>query len=604
MKKYIALLLITILIIPFQVIAEESNSFLEWIDLPEDILREQFPYMYENTNTNSSWINLLSVEEINSGELINSTKSWNPVFTPDGQYIIYTHADDRDKLYKKNANDNSNWTPITSWYSHYPIISPDGKYVVYKHHGDWQKLYKKNIDDNSDGVAITDIQSHNAVFSPDGKYIIYNNWSDWWKLYKKNIEDDSQPVAITSAMAFNHIFSQDGQYIIYVNYDDGKKLYKTSIGDNLNGEPITVSAGLYPTLSPDGNNIVYTLWKLYKKDYADTSNGSTINTASSYYPKFSLDGNSIFYANNNDWLKLYKKEANDISDGEALTPGKYYQSALSPDGKYIIYNNINDWFKLYKINIQGDIEKSAPTLSSLTSSQSSITKENEASVSFTINGITDPDEWENIIYSYSFNNSDYTLLPEQTNTPVNNTNLSFNVNLSDQIDGSITIYVKANDGSEDSNVIQITLDKKTKPDLPLQPTNFSTTSITTNSIEYTWADNANGDNNETKYSIKDENDNIIQDNIEQNSISYIENSLVANTSYSRKVCASNETGESCSETIVVQTPEEVTATPVADEKITNFSFAGINIDVIESTNIFQIVFSIWWFKINFSIEKI
>jgi Tol biopolymer transport system component len=56
-----------------------------------------------------------------------------PTYSPDGQYIVYVNNNDGDKLYRKNANDNSNGTVITSEKSLFPKYSPDGNYIIYTH---------------------------------------------------------------------------------------------------------------------------------------------------------------------------------------------------------------------------------------------------------------------------------------------------------------------------------------------------------------------------------------------------------------------------------------------------------------------------------------
>jgi hypothetical protein len=210
---------------------------------------------------------------------------------------------------------------------------------------------------------------------------------------------------------------------------------------------------------------------------------------------------------------------------------------------------------------------STTNITSLTSSQTEINRINQSSIDLSINGITDTDDGNTITYSYSFDNQTYTTLPNPHTSPINNESYSFNLDLSSQADGELTIYVRANDGLENSNTLSLTLQKDTAIQTPTQPTNLTNNSNDSNSLSYTWTDNANNDNQEEKYVLKDEAGNIIADNLAENTQTFIETGLTPNTTYSRQVCAVNEAGETCSTLVAFKTKVQVT-----EGKVTNFSF--------------------------------
>lgn len=134
--------------------------------------------------------------------------------------------------------------------------------------------------------------------------------------------------------------------------------------------------------------------------------------------------------------------------------------------------------------------------------------------------------------------------------------------------------------------------------LPQKPTNFITSNITSTGASYAWTDTSSGTSQETKYVVKDETWKIIIDNIVPDTTSISETNLTTNTWYQRKICAVNALWETCSDIITFRT--DVT---VAWEKTTLFQFSWINITIAETAKYFKITFSIWQFRMNFSIEN-
>lgn len=474
-------------------------------------------------------------------------------YSPDGEYIIYPNYDDGRKLYKKNAHDNSNGVAINSYTSEVPTYSPDGQYIVYVNNNDGDKLYRKNANDNSNGTVITSEKSLFPKYSPDGNYIIYTHIEDWQKLYKKSAHDSSNGTPITSDKTSWWSYSPDWAHIIYINKSNSSHIYKKSAHDN--------------------------------------SNGSRINSKSSMNVSYSPDGLTILYE---DWpggYQAWEKNADDIQNGTRLldTYSKFPQ--YSPNGKHITYKT--QQHKLFQIQLP-----SAPELSAVTSTQNDINLENQQNIDFQIEGINDPDNGNTLSYFYSFDNTTYTQLPTTQTSPIENWNYPFSLDLSNREDGTLTLYIKANDGSSDSNIVQITLEKNTALDIPTQPTNFISTSIDSSSISYEWVDNASDTNTELKYILKDETWSIIVDNLAENTQSIKETGLEPGTNYSRQICAVNDTGESCSTLTPFKTKIEI-----EQGKVTSFQFHEISIHITEKTNIFEILLNIGQYKITFSIEK-
>jgi hypothetical protein len=100
------------------------------------------------------------------------------------------------------------------------------------------------------------------------------------------------------------------------------------------------------------------------------------------------------------------------------------------------------------------------------------------------------------------------------------TDHNFELDLSSEPDGPITLYAKANDGVSDSNIVTLTLNKKTY--FLEAPRNFQASDIQATQVRYTWEDVNTAPYNETKYTLKDGSNAIIADNIATDSTSYTE----------------------------------------------------------------------------------
>lgn len=80
---------------------------------------------------------------------LTTTVVTGAVYSPDGEYIIYTNGSDNFRLYKKDATTLSNGSAITNQRSFSPKISADMKDIYYYTNVGTTGLYKKSFDDNS-----------------------------------------------------------------------------------------------------------------------------------------------------------------------------------------------------------------------------------------------------------------------------------------------------------------------------------------------------------------------------------------------------------------------------------------------------------------------
>lgn len=182
-----------------------------------------------------------SALDSSTGSEITSESIQFPKYTLDWQYIIYSIS---SWLKKKSAFDNSNGTLISTWWVNgVYAFSPDGANLAYIRSNDWNKLYIKNINDTS-------LWSPTGFSSPGFDWILASSL-DWLyvyyvksnKIYKKTWggTDIGNPITVTgyTDKRMSIYFSSDGNYLYYINVNDWSKLYVKNANDVSDWSPIT-----------------------------------------------------------------------------------------------------------------------------------------------------------------------------------------------------------------------------------------------------------------------------------------------------------------------------------------------------------------------------
>jgi TolB protein len=205
-------------------------------------------------------------------------EDYSPRFSPDGTKVAYTSFGDSEynpdgdaDIYVVNA-DGSNQRNLTNnaWpvSDQSPVFSPDGQKIVYTSSGEQvsnpegdEEVYVMNSDGNkrknltnngldANGFAVND-WSHLAEFSADGQKILYasygvqtSNPEGDFELYAMNASDGSAKKNLTDNGSgvdeWHGVFSPDGQTILYSS--------QGAQASNPEGE-----AELYLMNAPDGS---------------------------------------------------------------------------------------------------------------------------------------------------------------------------------------------------------------------------------------------------------------------------------------------------------------------------------------------------------------
>ncbi len=117
----------------------------------------------------------------------------NPTATPDGSWIFYSSAGEKEGLWKIRA-DGSEASRIVTGQAMHPETSPDGRYVLYfTRHGALRTLHVVN---SADGKAlpftIRDLDDWRARWHPDGRVIVFRTRDEarHWGLYAQDFAPD------------------------------------------------------------------------------------------------------------------------------------------------------------------------------------------------------------------------------------------------------------------------------------------------------------------------------------------------------------------------------------------------------------------------------
>ena len=248
--------------------------------------------------------------------------------------LLYLYS---GNIYKKNADDVSNWSAITTIGSIQGTtsFSPDNLYIYYLYSGN---IYKKNANDVSNWSEITTIGGIlDFKPSPDNLYIYYLYSGN---IYKKNANDVSNWSAITTIGGITSLdITQNNLYIYYSISSPTYTIYKKNANDVSNWSEIT--GAFYPSkirISP--NNLYITYWsnvsywlRQLTIGWTDRLITSTYSPTTNYDHAYSLDWNFIFYIN--PWGQdIYKKNANDVSNWSEITSHNWVS------GVWIAYTSI------------------------------------------------------------------------------------------------------------------------------------------------------------------------------------------------------------------------------------------------------------------------
>jgi Tol biopolymer transport system component len=268
------------------------------------------------------------------------------VYTPDGNYIVYTKGRRNTKLYlmHKNGGAGTNLISLPAALKTIdPAVSPDGRYIYYSSRmGAWNynamlPQYSIGVYDRDKGTTRTIASRYGSAFTPvlskDGKWLVYGTrFEDKTGLVKRNLKtgeetwlaypvqrDDQESIAVLGVLP-TMTFTPDSKNLL-ASY--GGKIHSIDIETAAQKEiSYTVDASIemgpevlfkYPIKdtsaaqatqirdavpSADGKKLAFTvLNKLYVMDYPNgTPKKLTKNNYTEAQPIWNSNGKTIYFA--------------------------------------------------------------------------------------------------------------------------------------------------------------------------------------------------------------------------------------------------------------------------------------------------------------------
>ena len=315
------------------------------------------------------------------------------VYTPDGNYIVYTKGRRNTKLYLMHKNGGAGTSLISlpaTLKTIDPAVSADGRYIYYSsrtsawNYNAMLPQYSIGVYDREKGTTRTIASRYGSAFTPvlskDGKWLVYGTrFEDKTGLVKRNLttgeetwlaypvqRDDQESIAVLGVLPAM-TFTPDSKFLL-ASY--GGKIHSIDIETAAQKEiSYTVEATIemgpevffkYPIKdtsaaqatqirdavpSPDGKKLAFTvLNKLYVMDYPNgTPKKLTKNNFTEAQPIWSVNGKTIYFAT---WgVEGGSIRSIDLASGTETLLTKenalYQGLALNQAGTRIVFNRTN-----------------------------------------------------------------------------------------------------------------------------------------------------------------------------------------------------------------------------------------------------------------------
>ena len=234
---------------------------------------------------------------------------YNPVWSPDGQWIAFHHADTipgKSGIYLISPDGEK----IKKWhevFGEYPAWSPDGQWIAFSENA---QIWKKKI--NGDSLTQLTFEGRNffPTWSPDGKWIAYDafirNINKFYAIWKMKYDGTKKTLITIHSPEEGDIRMPDwGNYgIVHIRYIGvvfPEIFMMDSSGANITRLTYNDAPDDYPKIS--GNKIAFT--------------SRPKNNLSFQICTINIDGTSL----------------------KQLTDSRGYACDWSPDGKQIVYTD-------------------------------------------------------------------------------------------------------------------------------------------------------------------------------------------------------------------------------------------------------------------------
>ena len=312
------------------------------------------------------------------------------VYTPDGNYIVYTKGRRNTKLYLMHKNGGAGTQLIAmpaTLKTIDPAVSADGRYIYYSsrtsawNYNAMLPQYNIGVYDREKGTTRSIASRYGSAFTPvlskDGKWLVYGSrFEDKTGLIKRNLatgeenwlaypvqRDDQESIAVLGVLPAM-TFTPDSKFLVTsyggkihkinietaaqeeINYTvdatiemGAEVFFKYPVSDTLATKATQIRDGVP---SPDGKKLAFTvLNRLYVMDYPNgTPKRMTKNNFTEAQPAWHPNGKTIYFSTWNSKggsirsIDLITNKETEITKQAAL----YQGIAVDPTGKRLVFN--------------------------------------------------------------------------------------------------------------------------------------------------------------------------------------------------------------------------------------------------------------------------
>lgn len=252
----------------------------------------------------------LQVEETPEPVTLNATDLLDPVYSPDGQQIIFTgQYGEAQELFIVDASGGTarQITRLGGTETRDAAWSPNGQWILFASNaGEYSDLYLVPADGSSDPQRLTNNNAHNRqpAWSPDSRYFAFS--SDMsavgnFEIYVRALQGETLcQMTDAAGSSFSPNWSPDGTRIIFISNRDQDNDVYIMRADGSDERLITTSDNGWqdrdPAWSPDGQ------WIVFSSTRVET--GTSANPTSKLW---------LTTSNGSVWLPITRGEGNDLS---------------------------------------------------------------------------------------------------------------------------------------------------------------------------------------------------------------------------------------------------------------------------------------------------
>ena len=254
---------------------------------------------------------------------------FNPRLSPDGERLVVgvtDHANSSNDLWTYDLERGTLSRRTFTGGARRPIWTPDGEWLVYESDLDGLGLWRVRANGTGQPERITEETRdlRPEAFSPDGTQLVYRESGESeFDLYVLSMGDErtDQPLIVTASLEGFSAISPDGSWIAYTSDETGQlEVYVRSFPNvDDEKEQISTDGGEEPLWGPEGRELFY----------RRATDNSVLAVSVETEPSFTVGIPSVLFAG--DYLGIGNRPSYDIATDGRFLMMKSADARLEPE---------------------------------------------------------------------------------------------------------------------------------------------------------------------------------------------------------------------------------------------------------------------------------